>query len=350
MATTLTIILEAQNRISGDLKKVSGDVGKLKLQLDKLTATTAKTATGFTALAASMRTANTAGKGLQTTLLALGGITLFVGVIRTLVEFEQKMAEVRAVTGATGDTFDALSDKARELGASTVFSASEAAAGLAFLGRAGFTADQALGAIEGTLNLAAAGGLELARAADIASNVLSAFSINANEANRVADVLALTANSANTNVEQLGDAFKFVGPVAAAFGVSIEDTAAALGTLGNAGLQASLAGTGLRKILSTLGTPTKKLNDLLKKLGLTFSQVNPDTNKFADVMQLLADRGIGATDALNVFGQRGAPAILAVTSQIGKLQELTDGMKDVAGTADTTAKILTDTLIDFEHG
>jgi len=166
----------------------------------------------------------------------------------------------------------------------------------------------------------------------------------ANEANRVADVLALTANSANTNVEQLGDAFKFVGPVAAAFGVSIEDTAAALGTLGNAGLQASLAGTGLRKILSTLGTPTKKLNDLLKKLGLTFSQVNPDTNKFADVMQLLADRGIGATDALNVFGQRGAPAILAVTSQIGKLQELTDGMKDVAGTADTTAKILTDTL------
>jgi len=158
MATTLTIILEAQNRISGDLKKVSGDVGKLKLQLDKLTATTAKTATGFTALAASMRTANTAGKGLQTTLLALGGITLFVGVVRTLVEFEQKMAEVRAVTGATGDTFDALSDKARELGASTVFSASEAAAGLAFLGRAGFTADQALGAIEGTLNLAAAGG------------------------------------------------------------------------------------------------------------------------------------------------------------------------------------------------
>jgi TP901 family phage tail tape measure protein len=344
MATSIEIILTAQNQISGDLKRVTADLGKMKVQVDRLTGSTVKNAAATQTMAASMQSATKAGRGLSSVLLALGGITLFVGAARTLVEFEQALAGVQAVIQPTAEEFQALSDIARDLGATTVFSATQAAAGIEFLGRAGFTANEALGAIEGTLNLAAAGGLELARAADIASNVLSAFNLEAAESGRVADVLALTAQSANTNVEQLGEAFRFVGPIAAAFGISIEDSAAALGVLGNAGLQASTAGTGLRRILSTLGSPTKKLNDLLNKLGLTFDQVNPATNDLTDIMELFAGTSLSAADALEVFGDRGAPAILAVTSQSDALRELNDALLLAEGTAARTAETLTDTL------
>lgn len=150
----------------------------------------------------------------------------------------------------------ALKATARELSAVTQFSATQAAQGMEFLGRAGFKTTDIISAMPGLLDLAAAGALELGRAADIASNVLSGFQLQAKESNRVSDILALTAASANTNVEQLGDAMSYVAPVAAAFSKSVEETSAALGILGNAGIQASSAGTGLRGILANLATVT----------------------------------------------------------------------------------------------
>lgn len=344
MATTLEIILTAQNRVSGELAKVQRGFKNLEVQLNRNSVATAKNAQATAALGASMQGASTAGRGLFTVLTALGGITLFIGAAKTLIDFEQSLAKVEAVIQPTADEMQKLSDIARELGANTVFTASQAADGIEFLGRAGFTANEALGAIEGTLNLAAAGSLELARAADIASNVLSAFNLDTTEAGRVADVLALAAQSANTNVEQLGEGIKFVGPIAAAFGISIEQTAAALGVLGNAGLQASTAGTGLRRILSTLGTPTKKLNDLLLRLNVSFEDVNPATNDLTAIMETLAGTSLTAADALEVFGDRGAPAILAITSQSDALLELNAALEEAEGTAARTATTLTDTL------
>src|SRR5690554_5207658 len=180
-------------------------------------------------------------------------------MINLMADFGQEMSTVRAITGATDAQFEQLQNTARELGATTRFSASEAAAGIQFLARAGFEVDDILASIEGTLQLAQAGAMGLAEAADIASNVLTGFRLNAAETSRVVDVLALASNSSNTNVSQLGQAMSMVAPVAAGLGVSVEEASAAIGALSDAGIQSSRAGTGLRRVLSSLESPSSKM-------------------------------------------------------------------------------------------
>jgi len=349
MATELSIILKAQNLVSKELKKVQKDMARLNKEVQAFQG--AKPGSGGTSLAQGFKKASSAGSALTRVLVTLGGVVLFASAIKQIAQFEQAMANVRAVTkGITEVEFKNLQAEARRLGATTVFSATEAAGGLEFLARAGFDANEQLAALEGTLNLAAAGGLGLAEAADIASNVLSGFNLNTSEAGRVADVLAAAAANSNTSVLQLGQALQFVAPVAAAFGVTLEDTSAALGILGNAGLQASTAGTGLRRVLAVLGTRSDKTSDLLTKLGLTFDQVNPATNSLAEIIDTLSNTTLEAGDALEVFGQRGAPAILAIVSQNEDLQELNEILLasqaafDGAGEAAGQAAIRSETL------
>ncbi len=323
MATDLQIILRAQNLVSKELKKVRTDMKLLNDEVRKFQGQ--KPGSGATSLANGFKKASSAGSALTRVLVTLGGIALFANAIKQIAQFDQAMQNVRAVTkGITEQEFAALNEEARRLGASTVFSATEAAQGLEFLARAGFDAREQVAALEGTLNLAAAGGLGLAEAADIASNVLSGFNIDTSEAGRVADVLAATAANSNTSVLQLGEALAFVAPVAAAFGQSIEESSAALGVLGNAGIQASTAGTGLRRVLAVLGTRSDKTSKLLTQLGLTFDEVNPATNSLSDIIERLSNTTLGAGDALDVFGQRGAPAILAIVSQNEDLIELNE--------------------------
>jgi len=350
MATRLQIIIDAQNLATKQLKQVQKDVKKLNDEVQKFRG--GKPGSGGNALAAGFKKASSAGSALTRVLVTLGGIALFANAIKEIARFDQAMQNVRAVTkGVTDVEFKNLNEEARRLGATTVFSATEAAQGLEFLARAGFDANEQIAALEGTLNLAAAGGLGLAEAADIASNVLSGFNIDTSEAGRVADVLAATAANSNTSVQQLGEALAFVAPVAAAFGQSIEESSAALGVLGNAGIQASTAGTGLRRVLAVLGTRTDKTSKLLDDLGLTFDQVNPATNSLSDIIERLSNTTLGAGDALDVFGQRGAPAILAIVSQnedlielnetVAKAQAAFEGAGEAAGQAAIRSNSLT---------
>jgi len=154
------------------------------------------------------------------------------GVVRTAFLFQKSMNRVAALTGATGKQFQEMTDLARRMGEVTEFSASQAADAMGFLAQAGFSVDDILQALPGTLQLASAGSLDLARAADIASNVLTQFKLKTSEIGRVNDVLALTASRSNTNVEQMAEALKFAGSVAATAGVSIEQTSAIIGLLG----------------------------------------------------------------------------------------------------------------------
>ena len=204
------------------------------------------------------KSAQKAGGGvklLRTALGALAAVGIAQGIAqgtRLLADFSQTMSTVRGVANATEEQFGALRDEAKRLGETTRFSASEAAEGMLFLSRAGFTAEESMASIGDTLKLAQVGALDLGTAADIASNVLAGFRGDTSQLASVIDVLAKAANSSNTNVQQLGQGLKFVAPVAAGLGVSIEETSAAIGTLSDAGLQATLAGTGLRKIMATL--------------------------------------------------------------------------------------------------
>lgn len=283
---------------------------------------------------------------LTTTFKRLVAAAATMAVVKQVTgllgEYEATMSGVRAVTQASEADMAQLSATARELGATTRFSAREAAEGMRLLGQAGFKTTQIIAAMPGMLDLAVAGELSIADAADIASASLAGFRMRADESGRVADVLATAASSTNTNVFQLGDAMKYVAPIAASMGLSIEQTAAAVGVLSNAGLQGSMAGTGLRQVLSSLANPTKEAMDVLRAYGLTVQEVNPATTDLATIMGKLQKVGLNAADALTIFGDRGAPAVLALTNQVGSLRDLNTQMDKAGGSAKRMAGVIGD--------
>lgn len=287
--------------------------------------------------------------GLTGGIVALGatlGRTVFVAG-----SFEQALAEVRAVTGATGEDFDALSGLARQLGAETQFSAVEAAEGFAFLGRAGFNTNQILAASGPILDLAAAGQLGLAETSNFASNILSSFNLSASETNRVADVMAEVTASANTNVQQLASALSFVAPDAARAGISIEETSAAIGVLGNQGLQATRAGTGLRGVIASLAAPSGPAVQALADLGLSLDDVNVESRGLLPVLQSLNDSNIDSEQRFRLFGREASSAAAILIRAAGasgeagsEIEELTLALEDSQGAARRQAGIINDTL------
>jgi hypothetical protein len=243
--------------------------------------------------------------------------------IRVFADFETSMLRVKAITGSTGVEFESLTALARELGATTAFTAREAAQAMGFLAQAGFEVKEINEALPRVLSLAAAGQLELASAADITASVLRGFGLSANESGRVADVLAASASSANTSVQEMGEAFKFAGPVASAMGVSIEETAAALGVLSNAGLKGSLAGTGLRMVLVKMG------EDIANAGGLLPALERLDTDGVQAVVNTMKD-----------LDARAGTAAVALTKQLGTVRELRAAFREADGAADSMAKTM----------
>ncbi|GGA64993.1 phage tail tape measure protein [Pelagibacterium lentulum] len=268
----------------------------------------------------------------------------FTRVTQTIAGFEQSMASVAAITGATGRDLESLRDIAKELGATTEFSASQAADGLRFLGMAGFSAAESIQAIPDVLNLATAASMDLASAADITSNVMGAFGIAAQNAAEAADVMALASSRANTDVSQLGNAMAMAGPVANSLGISINDTAAAIGALSDLGIQGSQAGTGLRRVMSSLIGPTGDAKRAIEGMGLTVAELNPEANDLIDIVDRLREANISAAEAFTIFGDRGAPAILALVENNSKLRELTRELGNAEGAAAAMAETMRDNL------
>jgi TP901 family phage tail tape measure protein len=264
--------------------------------------------------------------------------------IRVLANFSQEMSTVQAVTGATAAQFLQMKKVASDLGATTRFTATQAAEGMTYLARAGFNTQQVMATVDDALRLAQAGALDLGSAADIASNVLTGFRIDADDAARVIDVLALAANSSNTNVQQLGDAMKLVAPVAAGMKVSLEESTAAVSALSDAGLQATLAGTGLRRILSELEAPSVKTQKILRELGLTTSDVKISQVGLTKALETLAKAGVDTGLALEIFGDRGGPAFEVLSSGIPKVKALTEAYDKATGTAQKMADVMDNNL------
>jgi len=276
-----------------------------------------------------------------------GGAALVAGVrasVRLLRDYGQEMSTVRAVTGATGTQFELLNDQAKELGQSTRFSAAEAASGMTFLARAGFEVQEIYEALPGTLQLAQAGNLGLARSADIASNVLQGFRLETDQTGRVVDVLAKASNSSNTSVEQLGQALSFVAPVAAGLNISLEQTTAAIGALSDAGIQGSRAGTGLSRVLAELESPGTRAQEIFGALGVSMDQVRPSSAGLTGALKALTDAGLTTAQALEIFGQRGGPAFAVLASSIPNVETLEEKLNNAAGTAERMALIMDDNL------
>lgn len=268
----------------------------------------------------------------------------FSAVIRTLAGFEQSMAAVQAITRANATEMAALRDIAKELGATTEFSASQAADGLRFLGMAGFTATESVAAIPSVLNLATAAAMDLASAADITSNIMSGFGIQAENASAVADVLAAASSRANTNVQQLGSAMSTVAPIAAALDISLADTAAAIGVLSDAGIQGERAGTAMRGVLASLAGPTTQAQKVLANLGLTVQDVNPEANSLATIFGRLREAGLSTADAMTIFGREAASGALVLVDAAERVGEFGTELSGVTGEAQRMADTMRDNL------
>lgn len=236
----------------------------------------------------------------MTTKVTVPIAAAFGAAIKTTMDFDTQMSKVQAISGATGQEFSALEAKAREMGESTKFSATEAGEAFEYMGMAGWKADEMIQGIPGVLNLAAASGEELGTTSDIVTDALTAFGYSAKDASHFADVLAATATNANTNVAMMGDSFKYAAPVAGSLGYSVEDVALALGLMANNGIKADMAGTSLRNMFQRMAKPTKESAMAMDRLGLALYDDQGKMYSFREVMDQMrasmADINVSAED------------------------------------------------------
>ena len=265
--------------------------------------------------------------------------------IKIAMDFESQMAKVGAVSQASDKDLARLTQTARELGATTNWSASQAASGMQFLSQAGFSVDQSIGAMPGMLDLASAGAIDLGNAADIASNVLSGFNMEAEQMGRLGDVLTNTFTSSNTDLNMLGQTMAYVAPVADSTGQSLEVTAAMAGKLGDAGIQGSKAGTALRSMMNRLAAPTGKAADMINDLGIQTQDASGNMRSLPDIMadmdQSMKGMGNAARQEVmsTVFGLEAASAasVLLGQSGSGELQKYAESLKET-GSASRVAE------------
>lgn len=217
------------------------------------------------------------GKSIAPVSIAVGGVA--TAALKTSMDFDSAMSKVAAVSGATGDDFQALRDKAIEMGGKTKFSASEAADAMNYMAMAGWKTEDMLSGISGIMNLAAASGEDLATTSDIVTDALTAFGLSASDSGHFSDVLAAASSNANTDVGMMGETFKYVAPIAGGLGYSAEDTAIAIGLMANSGIKASMAGTSLRSALATLVDPTDATIESMLALGLATQETGVDQEK-----------------------------------------------------------------------
>jgi TP901 family phage tail tape measure protein len=266
-------------------------------------------------------------------------VAMGAAIVTVAANFEQSMNRVGAITGATGADFDRLNERAQELGRTTQFSAAQAAEGMSFLAMAGFEVNEIYEAMPGVLNLAAAGQIELAEAADIASNIMSGMNMEVSDLDHIIDVMAATTTSANTDMRQLGDALVYVAPIAASAGVELEEVAAAIGLMGDAGIQGSMAGTSLRGAISRLLSPTAQVADVMERLGIEATNADGSLRPLNEIIEQLEHSGATTGDMMVLFGQRAGPAMAAlVAAGSDALREFTGDLEDAGGTAERIAE------------
>ena len=269
--------------------------------------------------------------------LAAAGIT---AAAVSFAGFESSMLRVQAVSGATKDQMAQMTDQAKLLGSTTEFSASQAADGMGYLAQAGFDANEVLAAMPGVLDLATAGQLGLAEASDIASNVLSGFGLEATEVSRAADVLAHTAASSNTNIQELGESFTYVAPTAKLTGQEMEDTAAAIGKLGDAGIKGSAAGTGLAAVLITLQKNSGASADELKRLGVNVFDASGNMRPLNDIMIDLQASGAGAAEMTKIFNTRALRTAAVLKDASAETAILSGELRNAEGAGKAMAEIM----------
>ena len=301
-------------------------MGRAKLMTDltfRLAADTAQLKKGLASARKQMGTFQKTTQRLGGVLAgAFAGQALISGIGRAIKSIAALEKVIKRTSLIAGGGEKAFADLAKQLGSSTVFTAQEAGEAMTFLAQAGFSVNEILDATPGVLDLAAAAQLDLAQAADITSNVLSGFGLAASEVNRVNDILVTTTNSANLNVEQLGESFKLVAPIAKSAGISINKAAGFIGVLGDAGLQGTIAGTQLKGAIAQLINPTAKGAAVMKRLGVEVSKTEDGGLDLSKTLGDLKRAGLTTKDAFQLFGKIAASGALVMANATEKADEL----------------------------
>ncbi len=285
-------------------------------------------------------------KKITLPLVGLGAAAIKVGS-----DFEAGMSEVKAISGATGSDFKRLEEKAKEMGATTKFSASESAEALKYMAMAGWDTNQMLDGLEGVMMLAASSGENLGTVSDIVTDALTAFGMEARQAGEFADLLASASSNSNTNVSLLGESFKYVAPLFGALNYSAEDAALALGLMANAGIKGSQAGTSLKTAIANLANPTDKMATAMGQLGLSITDANGEMLPFKDVMDDLRTKFAGLSEeqqaqyAATIFGKEAMAGMLSIINASEEdYEKLTQATREYNGVAKEMADVMIDNL------
>lgn len=303
---------------------------------------------------ASTESATSKMAGLMKKSAAVIGVASVATAKKTIdvgKSFEAGMSEVQAISGASGKDLEKLSAKAKQMGATTKFSATESATALKYMAMAGWKTNQMVSGLSGVMNLAAASGEDLGTVSDIVTDSMTAFGLKAKDSGHFADVLAKASSSSNTNVAMMGETFKYVAPLAGSMKYSIEDTATAIGLMANAGIKGSQAGTELRSILTRLVKPPKDAAAALSALGISTTKADGSMKPMRQTMAELREKFSGLTDsqksqyAAAIAGQEAMSGLLAIVnasdSDFNKLQKAIDNS---SGAAKKQADIMNNNL------
>lgn len=346
---------QAQRRLNSDIARTTQQLQRQEQQLRRSAEQERRMAA---AKGSYQKTIDVRNKmaGTGATAMATGGAALYAGkkFMAPGYEFETGMSKVQALTrlDKNSNEYKALREQARQLGATTAFTANEVAQGQSFYAMAGFKPEQIQNAMKGTLSMSLAGDIDLATTADIGSNILTGFKLNSDEMNRVSDTLVATFTRSNTNLNMLGDTMKYVAPVASGLGVDLETAAVAAGKLGDAGIQGSMAGTSLRSILGRLAEPPKQAADALEELGIKTRDAKGNLRELPEILTELdkKTKKMGTAQRAGYFkhiaGEEAFSALSVLTEQAGKgeLQKMIAEVKAAKGEAQKVADTMTDNL------
>ena len=323
-------------------------------ELERLEQQANQSATALQKIAADGEKLKTMGDNVsavgQKFLPVTAGVTaLGTAAVKTAADFDSAMSKVAAVSGATGEEFDKLKAKAREMGSKTKFSASEAAEAMNYMAMAGWKTEDMLGGIEGVMNLAAASGEDLATTSDIVTDALTAFGLSASDSGHFADVLAAASSNANTNVSMMGETFKYCAPIAGSLGFSVEDTAEAIGLMANAGIKSTQAGSALRTIMTNLSGDVKICGESIGEVSI--ATTNAD-GSMRDLSDILADCRTAFSGLSESEKAAAAESLVGKNAMSGFLALMNAGEADInklsgaIANCDGTAAGMADTMQD----
>ncbi|WP_404459458.1 phage tail tape measure protein [Sutcliffiella horikoshii] len=290
---------------------------------------------------------------IQAASLIVGGAIVAVGgaSVKAAADFEFQMSRVKAIAAASESEFKMLKDSALELGAATSKSAAEVAVGMEDLAALGFSVTEIIQAMPGVISASEAAGADLASTAKIVASAINAFQLEAGDASRVADVLATTANVSAANINDMGFAFKYVAPIANSLGISMEETAAAIGIMTDAGLDGSSSGTALRAALIALNSPAKEQASIMEELGFSIRDSEGEAKGLAEIVRDLTTATEGMTDAdklatiAKLTGTEAASGMLSLMQGgAGKIEEFTEALENSTGASKEAADVMMDNL------